>query len=80
MISSEAQQSQTKKTKEILCGQKIPRNTEVYANSQLPKKRCKRKQLNQSDREMNQRLERLRNVCEHIMGRLKVFKILAERY
>ena len=52
----------------------------LHANSQLPKKKRKGEQLNQLDREKNQSLERTRGICEHIIGRLKVFKILAERY
>ena len=52
----------------------------LHANSQLPKKKRKGKQLSQLDREMNQKLERVRGICYRIIGRLKVFKILAERY
>jgi len=52
----------------------------LHANSQLPKKKRSGKQLSQLDREKNQSLERTRGICERIIGRLKVFKILAERY
>ena len=52
----------------------------IHANSQLPKKKLKGKQLSQLDKEMNQSLERTRGICERIIGRLKVFKILAEKY
>jgi hypothetical protein len=52
----------------------------IHANSQLPKKKRSGKQLSQLDREKNQSLERTRGICERIIGRLKVFKILAERY
>lgn len=52
----------------------------IHANSQLPKKKLKGKQLSQLDREMNQSLERTRGICERIIGRLKVFKILSEKY
>lgn len=52
----------------------------LHANSQLPQKKPKGQQLNQLDRERNQRLERTRGICERIIGRLKVFKILAEKY
>ena len=52
----------------------------LHANSQLPKKKRKGEQLSQLDREMNQSLERTRGICERIIGRLKVFKIVAERY
>jgi hypothetical protein len=52
----------------------------LHPNSQLPKKKLKGKQLSQLDREKNQRLERTRDICERIIAKLKVFKILAERY
>ena len=35
----------------------------LHANSQLPKKKRKGKQLSQLDREMNQKLERVRGIC-----------------
>ncbi len=52
----------------------------LHPNSQLPKKKRPGKQLSQLDKETNQSLERTRGICERIIGRLKVFKILAERY
>ncbi len=52
----------------------------IHANSQLPKKKLKGKQLSQLDREKNQSLERTRGICERIIAKLKVFKVLAERY
>jgi hypothetical protein len=51
-----------------------------HPNSQLPKKKRSGKPLCQLDREMNQSLERTHGICERVIGRLKVFKILAERY
>ena len=36
----------------------------IHANSQLPKKKLKGKQLSQLDREKNQSLERTRGICE----------------
>lgn len=52
----------------------------LHPNSRLPKKKRQGKQLSQLDREIHQSLERTRGICERIVGRLKVFKILAERY
>jgi len=52
----------------------------LHPNSQLPKKKPKKAQLSQSDLQMNRDLERVRGVCERVIGKLKVFKILAERY
>ena len=52
----------------------------LHPNNQLPKKKLKGKQLSQLDKEINQSLERTRGIVERIIGRLKVFKILAEIY
>lgn len=69
-----------KKETKCLVGKGYQGIQKIHILSQLPKKRRKGKQLSQLDREMNQSLERIRGVCEHIIGKLKVFKILAERY
>lgn len=52
----------------------------LHSNSRLHKKKRKGAQLSQADLQMNRDLERVRCICEHIIGRLKVFRILAERY
>jgi hypothetical protein len=69
-----------KKEMECLADKGYQGIQKFHANSQLPKKKRKGKQLSQLDRQMNQNLERTRGICERIIGRLKVFKILAERY
>ena len=47
----------------------------LHPHSQLPKKKLKGKQLSQLDREKNQRLERIRGICERIIGRLNDIEI-----
>ena len=51
-----------------------------HANSETPKKKSKNHPLTVDDRKKNHILARKRMGCEHIMGRLKVFRILSERY
>ena len=48
--------------------------------AQTPTKRSKHHQLTAQEKQDNRLLSRRRIVIEHIFGRLKVFKILAERY
>lgn len=69
-----------KKETECLADKGYQGIQKLHSHSRLPKKKRKGKQLSQLDREMNQKLERVRGICERIIGRLKVFKILAERY
>ena len=52
----------------------------LHSNSRLHKKKRKGMQLSQADLQVNRDLERVRCICEHIIGRLKVFRILAQRY
>ena len=51
-----------------------------HDNSQAPRKKSKRRPLSPEDKAANRQLSRERVVAEHIIGRLKVFRILAERY
>lgn len=53
---------------------------QLHANSQLPKKATKRHPLTKKDKAANKKLARERVMVEHVIGRLKVFRILAERY
>lgn len=52
----------------------------LHVLSRLHKKKHFGVQLSQADLQMNRDLERVRCICEHMIGRLKVFRILAERY
>lgn len=52
----------------------------LHANSQIPKKKPRKGQLTDLDKKQNRELARKRVVGEHINRRLKIFKILADRY
>lgn len=52
----------------------------VHQNSQTPNKRSKRHPLTQEQKSLNRQLSRKRIVVENIIRRLKVFRILSERY
>src|SRR5215210_515174 len=54
--------------------------TSYHANSQTPCKKSKHHPLSPQDKAHNRQLSRQRIVAEHIIGRLKVFRILCERY
>lgn len=71
---------QLKKETQCLADKGYQGIQKLHANSQLPKKKRKGKQLSQLDKEMNEKLERVRGICYRIIGRQNVFKILAERY
>ncbi len=49
-------------------------------NSRTPTKKSKKHPLSDAERERNKDISRQRIGCEHVIGRLKVFKILSERY
>ena len=52
----------------------------IHGLSQTPKKRSKHHPLTEEEKASNRALSRQRIMIEHIFGRLKVFKILSERY
>jgi hypothetical protein len=54
--------------------------TKLHASSCIPVKKQRKRQLEQSERQHNRNLARLRVVAEHMNRRLKIFRILAERY
>ena len=51
-----------------------------HPNSPTPKKRSKHHPLTDEEKASNQEISRQRVGCEHVIGRLKVFRILSERY
>ena len=51
-----------------------------HANSQTPKKKSKHHPLTDAQKASNREIARQRIGCEHVIGRLKVFRILSERY
>ena len=54
--------------------------TKMHANSQTPKKKSKHHPLTPDEKVANRELARRRVLAEHVIGRLKVFRILSERY
>ena len=54
--------------------------TKLHANSQTPKKKSKHHALTPEQKAANRELARQRIVAEHVIGRLKVFRLLSERY
>jgi DDE superfamily endonuclease len=52
----------------------------LHPGSCLPTKKSRQGKLEKSERQHNRALARLRIVIEHVNRRLKIFRILAERY
>lgn len=53
---------------------------QLHVNSLIPKKGSKKKLLSAADKEANTKLAKERVATEHIIARIKVFRIMAERY
>lgn len=52
----------------------------LHANSQTPKKKPKHATLDKADRRSNRTLAQRRVIAEHVNRRLKIWRILSERY
>ena len=52
----------------------------IHANCQMPKKKSKFHPLTKTDKKKNKRISRNRIFVEHVIGKLKVFRIVSERY
>lgn len=52
----------------------------VHAQTVIPKKRSKKQPFSQSDREVNTALAKERVLVENVIGMLKRFKIISDRY
>ena len=52
----------------------------LHTNSQIPAKKSKLHPLTPDQKAANRKLASQRIFCEHIIGRLKVFRILSDRY
>ena len=52
----------------------------IHRNSELPKKRTKKIPLTKEDKQMNKELAKIRVVNENVIGMLKRFKIIADKY
>ena len=53
---------------------------EIHPNSVLPKKGSKLKPLTKREKRENLKLSKTRLRVEHVIGKIKVFRIIAERY
>jgi hypothetical protein len=52
----------------------------IHANSELPKKKTKKIPLTKEDKKSNKKLASLRVKNENVIGMLKRFKIIADKY
>ena len=52
----------------------------LHGKTQMPKKKSKRSPLTKEDKRTNRQISKERVVNENIIGRLKRFKIIADRY
>ena len=52
----------------------------IHANSELPKKSSKLKPLTKKEKRSNLKLSKTRVKVEHVIGKIKIFRIMAERY
>lgn len=52
----------------------------MHRNTQMPKKESKKNPLTKEDKKSNQELYRQRVLNENVIGSLKRFKIIADRY
>lgn len=52
----------------------------IHANSQIPKKNTKKHPLSKADKAYNKQLSSERIFIEHVIGKLKIFKIISDRY
>jgi hypothetical protein len=52
----------------------------IHANSVLPKKRSKKNPLSKEDKRRNREISSGRVINEHVIGFIKRFKIVADRY
>ena len=54
--------------------------TNLHTNSETPAKKSKHHPLTVEQKAANQELAGQRIFCEHVIGKLKIFRILSERY
>ena len=54
--------------------------TKLHPKSRIPVKKSKHNPLTPEEKKTNRALARERIYAEHVIGRLKVFRILSERY
>lgn len=54
--------------------------TKLHSNSELPKKKTKKNPLSKEDKKKSRQLSSERVLNEHVIGVVKRFKIIADRY
>lgn len=52
----------------------------IHRNSELPKKSTKLRPLTKKEKKENLKLSKTRVKVEHVIGKIKVFRIIAEKY
>lgn len=52
----------------------------LHANTEMPKKRSKKQPLTKQDKQKNQTISSQRVINENVIGMLKRFKIISDRY
>jgi len=52
----------------------------IHANTVMPKKRSKKNPLTAEDKKKNRELSSQRVLNEHVIGKIKRFKIISDRY
>ena len=54
--------------------------TKLHSNAELPKKKTKKHPLSREDKQKNRKLSSERVLNENVIGMIKRFKIIADRY
>jgi hypothetical protein len=52
----------------------------IHPNSEMPRKNTKLRPLTKKEKRDNLKLSKIRVKVEHVIGKIKVFRIMAERY
>ena len=52
----------------------------IHGNTELPRKNSKLHTLTKKEKKTNLKLSKIRVAVEHVIGKVKVFRIMSERY
>ena len=52
----------------------------IHSNTELPRKSSKLHPLTKKEKKLNLKLSKVRVSVEHVIGKVKVFRIMSERY
>jgi len=52
----------------------------IHSNSEIPRKSSKLKPLTKKEKKENLKLSRTRVKVEHVIGKIKIFRIVSERH